>query len=190
MVPSSLKRGRLCFPVYYGLRRPPINFSPLWFDENKERNVYFLQLQQRNSCHSTSDFLTRSLAQMAFAVKQIALQTPMYFEAGRSTRLFDNRRICVLETSFRTSMSLLFAEMLMLVSISVGFLFLFETEAQLHTHGYHIMVLTVREELGVFWGLDFGCSSRAHVIRACSPGCCYWGVVEVKSSGRDIVTET
>lgn len=137
MVPSSLKRGRLCFPVYYGLRRPPINFSPLWFDENKERNVYFLQLQQRNSCHSTSDFPTRSLAQMAFAVKQIALQTPMYFEAGRSTRLFDNRRICVLETSFRTSMSLLFAEMLMPVSISVGFLFLFETEAQLHTHGYH-----------------------------------------------------
>lgn len=74
---------------------------------------------------------------MAFAVKQIALQTPMYFEAGRSTRLFDNRRICVLETSFRTSMSLLFAEMLMPVSISVGFLFLFETETQLHTHGYH-----------------------------------------------------
>lgn len=120
MVPSSLKRC-LCFPVYYGLRRPPINSSPLWFDGNKERNVYFPQLQQRNSCHSTSDFPTRSLAQMAFAVKQIALQTPMYFEAGRSTRLFDNRRICVLETSFRTSMSLLFAEMLMPVSISVGF---------------------------------------------------------------------
>lgn len=48
------------------------------------------------------------------------------------------------------------------------------------------MTVMVREELGICCGLDFGCSSRAHWVRACSLGCCYWGVVEVRSGGRDI----